>query len=175
MWREPDVVWVGRQYPSTKAAATAREETIRQMDMALETGDVAQVLALFDEHEGKKERYTLRNSPYHHPWYWMSGKDPDPPGCNEYYEWWLLNNRKALHMLPEFVGKRIACWCKETDTACHADILARYVKAWERGTWRPDLSWATLFPGQEPPKPKKPTRKQAKKDAARIVDDDPFF
>lgn len=159
MWREPDVVWVGRQYPSTKAATTAREDAARQMEAALMEGNVSAALAVYDEHEAKKERYTLRNSPYHHPWYWMSGKDPDPPGCKSYYEWWLLNNRKALLTLPEYVGKRIACWCKETDTVCHADILTRYVRAYERGDWRPDLSHAALFPGEPMKKPKPPPRR----------------
>lgn len=166
MWREPDVTWVGRQYPSAKATATAREETNAHIDAMLMAGDTAQALEVYDAHEAKKERYTLRNSPYHHPWYWMSGKDPDPPGCNSYYEWWLLNNRKALSMLPEYVGKRIACWCKETDKNCHADILARYVRAYERGDWRPDLSAAALFPGQAAPKPKRP------RPSAPVHDDD---
>jgi hypothetical protein len=153
MWREADVVWVGRQYPGRAEAGKVSEAMVA----ALENGQVEQAMEASAAFDDKLARYSLSNSPLHHPWYWMSGKDPDPPGCNSYYEWWLLNNRKALSMIPAHVGKRIACWCKETDPACHADVFCQYVRAYERGDWRPDLSFATLFPGKRPPKEKKVT------------------
>lgn len=136
MWKDLDVAWVGRVYP----ALNSKKNTNDLMVAALEKGNVVEARRVFVDLEDKRKRYTLNNSPYHHPWYWMSGKDPDPAGCNSYYEWWLLNNPRCLAMLSLYVGKRITCWCPETSKSCHADILVRYVQAWEQGLWRPDLS-----------------------------------
>src|SRR6185503_7473964 len=111
MWRDPNVAWVGRQYPSVNAKKEANEK----IDAALEAGNVDLANEIYEAFDGQRTRYTLKNSPFHHPWWWKNGTDPDPPGCNSYYEWWLLNNRKALLMLPQYVGKKIACWCKENE------------------------------------------------------------
>jgi len=170
LWRDPNVIWLGRQYPPRTEAGKVAEA----MTTALEAGDLARAWEAYTALAEKRERYTLPNSPYHHPWFWMSGKDPDPPGCNAYYEWWLLNNRKALSMLPAYVGKRFACWCKPGDKGCHADIFARYVKAYECGAWRPDLSFATLFPGEDPPKEKKPKKRTKQSTLPMIVEEDNF-
>jgi hypothetical protein len=168
MWCDPNVAWVGRQYPSINAKKEANEK----IDEAIEAGDIDMANEIYEGYDAQRTRYTLKNSPYHHPWYWKSGTDPDPPGCNAYYEWWLLNNRKALLKLPEYVGKSIACWCGPMEKGCHADIFTFYLRAWERGDWRPDLSEAALFPD----KPVKSTKKTRQKKNKAVVpdDDDPF-
>jgi hypothetical protein len=135
MWCQQDVAWVGSQYPSRNA----KRETDEAMEAACEAGDVARMLELFHTYRGKVEKYNLRSSPYHHPMDWDMSKDPVRLGYMSYYEWWLLNTPRVLAMLPQFVGKRIACWCAEGADQCHAEILTRYVQAWETRVWRPDL------------------------------------
>lgn len=36
----------------------------------------------------------------------------------------LLKRQDLIDRLPELIGKRLVCWCKRTNDACHGDVLA---------------------------------------------------
>lgn len=41
------------------------------------------------------------------------------------YEEYLLLNEGLMNALPELIGKRLGCWCRQGHCCCHGQVLAR--------------------------------------------------
>jgi hypothetical protein len=72
------------------------------------------------------------DSPFKHPWRWF--QEGPPPGTLGFYESYLLNNPQLLHRIPELVGKKLICWCREGQK-CHANVLVKYARLYDKKQW----------------------------------------
>lgn len=73
-----------------------------------------------------KNGYELPDSPWKAQEHWFG---PPPAHIPSHYEQYLRGARALLVALPLLVGKRLACWCREEQQRCHADVLVRYANA----------------------------------------------
>jgi hypothetical protein len=114
-WRVPvggladDMVWVGALYPSAKARA-----------------DMAKKKAAGEEYDDKLARFDLAKSPFNHPWGYQEKDETNRRQSAAYYEHYLLNSPALLDQLPSLYGKRLCCWCRDTDPPCYVSVLAKY-------------------------------------------------
>jgi hypothetical protein len=74
----------------------------------------------------------LPESPWAHPWRWYPRAPYTAPG---FYERHLLQNAQLLQRLPELVGKRIVCWCKDDSEQCACVVLVKYANLLAAGEW----------------------------------------
>jgi len=84
-----------------------------------------------------KGEYALPASPWAHPterWF----REPGAHVAQSYEQLLLTGDaRLPLATLPALVGKQLACWCREATWRCPANVLLKYVRAYEtKPEWR---------------------------------------
>jgi len=79
----------------------------------------------------RKEPYDIligRPSIFGNPW--AVGWSCDRPTAIANYRRWILTQPRLLALLPQLVGKRLGCYCRDNQP-CHGDVLIELINLME--------------------------------------------
>jgi hypothetical protein len=75
--------------------------------------------------------HDLRESIWKHPWDCFHL----PIGYPGFFEKHVSNSLPLLEQIPGLHGKTIVCWCQESESRCHGNVLAKLANLWGNKAW----------------------------------------